>query len=193
VVAAPPLKRRLARGGLLLISLGLFALVALPGRSPEAWVAVQDREAGCRFEMPVEPEREADTARLAGHELARVSYLAREHGSSYALTRFDLSGTPLAGADPEPLFDALRDRWLARIRGDLTLERSERFAGGPARELVAVRSRDGRPEIRHRARLFLVGERLFLLETRGPYVTSLPTEVEAFLDSFRASATVGAP
>jgi hypothetical protein len=152
-----------------------------PAEVVETWADFSPREGGFSVSLPGSPtpRRHAQPSRLGRVEFQMFVLYSR--GVSYAVGFADLPGAAPAPARRGEVLRGVRDGLAAAGVLRVSREKDVELAGHPGKELEGI-SPGGEPV---RARVFLVGRRVYQLLAGRPADGSRAGEAERFFASFR--------
>jgi hypothetical protein len=133
--------------------------------------------------LPGEPERrKIRTKSASGVELEQHSFVVGIKTTAYLISYQDDANLVNAGARViARALDNARDVTVAILKGKLKAEKSIKFAGYPGREIQIETPKLGI----YRARVYVVGKRLYQVVVLGPEKFALSRESSRYLDSFK--------
>jgi hypothetical protein len=156
------------------------------GAPPEllpGWQLVTSAPGAFAVAMPVAPTPQTERVETA-YGVVVVNALSAAIGDMFYAVAWADYPPETSRARPARVLDEVRDRARARSRGRVVTERAISFSGYPGRD-VEIESHPV-PDVTmlSRARLVLVGTRLYQVIAAGP----VRQGADAFLDSFRLVA-----
>jgi hypothetical protein len=203
----PPRVRRGGSGVLLAVLLGVGGLVLLggflcaaafhfaarnarngnlpPGELPPGWTRTEWREGRCRFATPAPPRdltRDPEDGRVIRAKIV-------EHSQGI----YWVSYTPLTEGIPddeaaEGTFDRVRNTLLEEDPSTrLISERPCPLGDHPGREFIYAFSEPGGGPLRRKTRMFIVGDRMYMVSATGAPSWVDSANAARFLDSFELS------
>lgn len=155
------------------------------------WVKVEPDRAGFSILMPSVPTTSQETNQIGAFSVITHVLKARWQSEGYVVTYHEYPPSAMDymdNANPKTVFDFIRDRFIATVKGSKLLTESDTSIGGnPGREYVYESQGRGRALIR----AYWVKPRLFQLmyvrEQREPFESTLEHFLSANGQKFLAS------
>jgi hypothetical protein len=156
------------------------AVMGVPPEPPPGWQRVTSAPGAFSVAMPAAPASQSERVETAYGVVVADALVVVAGDMFYAVAWADYP-PETSRARPARVLDDVRDRARARGRGRLVSERSFTFDGYPGRYVELETHPVPEVTMVSRARLILVGTRLYQVIAAGPARDS----AAAFLDSFR--------
>lgn len=167
------MKRKL----LLLMLLPFF----LTGCQQTPWEKFSSSQGAFSVLMPGTPTEQIRTANTAFGSIDVHMYLLEQTDVVYMVAYSDYPNTVVQGRTPDMILDGARDGAVANAQGKLLRELIISLDGHEGRELH-IETAGGKATIK--ARIFIVGRRLYQEMVLTPKEETFSTNVNKFLDSF---------
>jgi hypothetical protein len=155
----------------------------LPPEPPPGWQRVTSAPGAFSVAMPGPPTAQSERVETA-YGVVVVEALSVSAGDMFYAVAWADYPPETSRARPARVLDDVRDRARARGRGRLVADRPFTFAGYPGRDVELESHPVPEMTMVSRARLVLVGTRLYQVIAAGP----VRDGASAFLDSFRLAA-----
>lgn len=135
--------------------------------------------------FPGEPKKNIKLLNTIAGKIDLVMYTAGSKKSGFVVGYADYPEEAVKDPEPQKMLDGARDGALSNVRGELVDETVLDFQGYPARELEIDVPRRGTV----RARLIIVGNRLYQMMVISPSDNILYEKGTEFFDSFEITET----
>ncbi len=169
----------------LLVILPVLTIAQGPARAatPPGWKAYASAKGEFKTVVPATPIERKRSWEAPFGKVEWTNVAVKRGAASFAVNFADLpSGV---GSEPAAVLDAARDDAVAQLKGKLQDEKPLDLAGFPARELtIEVPRSVVAGGATGKARLALIGARLYQVIAVQPLQRSKPEEADAFLASF---------
>lgn len=148
---------------------------------PTEWKEFASKEGRFKVLMPGTPKQDkAETESDFGKSVLHMN-LARAGKAMYGANYSDFPAE-IKKADLKQLYDSSRDGAVANLEGKLASEKDIKLGKHPGRE---IRIDVAKGKQLFRARVYLVGQRLYQVIVLGTPETATSKEADQFLDSFK--------
>jgi uncharacterized protein (TIGR03067 family) len=154
-----------------------------PAPAGPGWKRFTAEADGYSVEFPGEPEARPRSTRAAGRTVNMTIYAARSDGLSLMALGQKLPARLTTEEDATTVLEATLDGLLKGFQGEVVRERKLDVRSGVGREYL-VRSTLGVQAV---VRVYVQGDRLFILQAVGPEDPSRSADAERFLTSFQAT------
>ena len=148
--------------------------------SPGGWREVRSLEGGFSVEMPGKPEIQTQARATIFGVIRPVVYLVDHPEAQYLLNYADYPPGLVGESTPDVILDGAVLGLVSDTGGSLQAVEAIELQGYPGRE-VHVTAPDGRSEIR--ARIYLVGERLYQLLVLASVEVDVAADTARYFDS----------
>ncbi len=159
-------------------------LEALINPGPPVWTEFKSDEGRFTVSMPQKPATQSSVMDTPQGRFEQHIFIASHRGVICMVAYTDLPKNSLAGNDPDGFFDGVRDQFIKQVEGKLGTESPLTLDGHTGRDIKVLMFRG-----EHRLRLFLVGERMYMLSIMQLEKDSEPGEdiPGKFFGSFKLS------
>ncbi len=162
---------------LLVILLGL-------GGCDEAveWQSFESEDGRFSVSFPGTPEEQVESVTTAIGTIETQFFVVTQKDMAYSVNLADYPPEVIAAEDIQQMLDGARDGAVSNVNGELLEEKELVLNGHPGREFkVKVEDED----IVVRARIYLVNERLYVVQALSTERLASSEDIEKFLDSFQ--------
>jgi hypothetical protein len=161
----------------------LLLAVSLVLQAPTPAGPFTSEAGGFRVALPCVPKEAEQPFNTGVGPVALHSFSVDRDGTTYAATYSDYPET-FALADPDRVLEGGIDGGVKGIKGKLLLKRNIALGGHPGREFSATTTGPGGAPLLYRARIYLVGTRLYQVVVCGPEAKVAGEAGDAILRSF---------
>ncbi len=167
---------------LVALVLVIWVMACSPAPKPQEFKS----EAG-RFSVmaPVALEEETQTYEIPEGKVVSHMFAGDLGGIGYVVVYADNPEEAVRKMDPEKFLDRARDGAVNKVNGKLVTETKITLEGNPGREFVVEASEAGGEEWTIKVRLFLVKNRLYVIDAAFKKGKVELSEVDRFLQSFK--------
>jgi len=160
------------------------AIDKLVNPEPPVWTEFRSEEGRFTVLMPVKPVSQASTIETPQGRFEQHVFIASHFPLICSIAYVDLPKQISAANDVDGFFGGVRDEFIKEVGGKLASESSLSLEGHPGREIKVYMFRGDL-----RLRLFLVGDRLYVLSLIKSSETDEET-LKKFFGSFRLNPTI---
>ncbi|MEW6279868.1 MAG: hypothetical protein AB1758_14665 [Candidatus Eremiobacterota bacterium] len=157
----------------------LFGLLCLPLAAESGWVTLTPEGHRCSFSMPGKPSEKSSSLKTKLGEVPQKQYILATRDAAFVVALVEYPAARLKGLDPQSLLEGAVQGSLSN-GGKVVQQKKLVLKGFPGRE-VTYRKGD----VVIRARLYLVGNRLYQTLVAAQEKRSKQPDVQKFLDSFQ--------
>lgn len=145
-------------------------------------------EAG-RFSImiPATPEESTQTMNTQAGKIDLHMFTAEKGDVGYIVGYSDYPEDVVKQSDPENMLDGSRNGAVSNVNGKLVLESKVSLDGNPGREIVIDAKTGAGQDATVKARIYLVGSRLYQVMVIGPKGQISSADMDEFLQSFKLS------
>ena len=167
---------------LMALLLAICVMACTPAPKPQEFKS----EAG-RFSVmaPVVLKETTQTQETAAGKVVCHLYLGNLGGLGYGVAYSDYPEEGVRKSDPEKILDGGRNGAVSNVNGKLVIETKIALEGNPGRELVIDAKDASQGDLTIKARLFLVGNRLYVVMAAAKKGQVGFKEMDQFLQSFK--------
>jgi hypothetical protein len=160
----------------------VFLALFLIGCEQSAWKEFSSSEGAFSILVPGTPNEQAISVNTEAGSIDGHLFMVGRKDMSYLVAYADYPDTLIQKRTPDAMLDGARDGAVANAQGKLLGELVISINGYPGRELK-IESPDGQGIMK--ARIFMVGHRLYQVGVVTPKEKALSRNIGKFLDSFK--------
>lgn len=159
-------------------------LSPLPGRAA-SWVSFQSQDGRFAVQMPTQPSEDTETTPSMVGNVVDSTFSSSSGDESFSVTYTDLPALAVAFGGSGTIYDNASGSLLKSVLGKQTSFNSATVAGQSGMELdYTAPARAGEPPMVGKAWMFLVGDRLYVVNATVP-ATGSEADMDRFFSSFR--------
>lgn len=170
----------------LTLSLLAFAILAapLPGLAAD-WVPFQSQDGKFAVQMPTQPSEDTETTSSLVGNVVDSTFSSTSGDESFSVTYTDLPALAVAFGGSGTIYSNAAGSLLKDVLGKQSSFNDATVAGQSGKELdYTAPARSGEPPMVGKARMFLVGNRLYVVNATVP-ASGSEADMDRFFSSFR--------
>jgi hypothetical protein len=154
--------------------------------SVDQWQTFSSKEGGFTLSLPGKPQEQRQPVGTAAGSVNAIMYIAEVGGTAFGVGYGDYPGSAV-NVDPQAVLKGARDGAAKNVNGTVVTEKPIELAGYPGLEIVVETPASAKVPggAMYRARLYLVGNRLYQVIYVALKKDDHPDEYQKLFDSFQ--------
>lgn len=145
------------------------------------WLNFESESGRFSVLFPGAPDEQVESVQTAIGVIETQFFMVTQRDLAYSVNLADYPPEMIAAGDTQQMLDGARDGAVSNVNGELLEEKELTLGGYPGRELKVRVEEEG---IVVRARIYLVNERLYVIQAMSKERLASSEDIDKFLDSF---------
>jgi hypothetical protein len=146
------------------------------------WLNFESESGRFSVLFPGEPDEQVESVQTAIGVIESQFFMVTLENMAYSVNLADYPPEMIAAGDTQQMLDGARDGAVSNVNGELLDEKELTLSGYPGREFKVKVEDEG---IVVRARIYLVNERLYVIQALSKERLASSEDIDKFLDSFQ--------
>jgi len=145
------------------------------------WLNFESESGRFSVLFPDEPDEQVESVQTAIGVIESQFFMVTQKDMAYSVNLADYPPEMIAAGDTQQMLDGARDGAVSNVNGELLEEKELTLSGHPGREFKVKVEDEG---IIVRARIYLVNERLYVIQALSKERLASSEDIDKFLNSF---------